>query len=213
MAPNEDRVIKYSEVDNILLAVEASDYMEKFKEHQVDLAEFLSLNEEDLIKIGVDKVGLRKKIIDVIADMHKRQWEKSSVAKLQPRDKQNGIYLTAPDGALIISSVGRHLKFLRANVDYLNRNLKEKPQMLLLGSDVANISDIAKFTLEARQNMSQLASTLDKLQSTVQRLSKDPQNFPLDGSRKDSVTSKLPKLFVIFGCLAAFTTAAYLRAK
>ena len=72
-----ETVMKYSEVDNILLAVNANEYLQVFKNHQVDLPEFLLLDEDDLIKIGVEKVGLRKKILDVIADMHKRQWEKS----------------------------------------------------------------------------------------------------------------------------------------
>ena len=89
--------------------------------NRVNLTEFLLLNESDLINIGVEKVGLRKKILDVIADMHKRQWEKSSVPKITPRDKQNGIFLSAPDGALLIASVGQHLKLLNANVEFLAR--------------------------------------------------------------------------------------------
>ena len=143
-----DALIKYSEVDNILLAVNADEYLPAFKKHQVDLTEFLLLNESDLVEIGVAKVGLRKKMLDVIADMHKRQWEKSSVPKVQPRDKQNGIYFSAPDGALLISTVGHHLKLLNANVEFLARHIREKPQMLQLGNDVASIEDIARFTLD-----------------------------------------------------------------
>ena len=92
----EEICIKYTEVDNILLALDASDFIPTFKEHRVDLQEFLQLNEADLIAMGIGKVGLRKKMLDVIVDMHKREWEKSSVPKITPRDKQQGIYLSAP---------------------------------------------------------------------------------------------------------------------
>ena len=92
----EEVCVKYSEVDNILLALEATDYISAFKEHRIDLQEFLLLNEADLITIGIEKVGLRKKMLEVIVDMHKREWEKSSVPKITPRDKQQGIYLSAP---------------------------------------------------------------------------------------------------------------------
>ena len=74
-------------------------------EHNIDLAEFLVLNEEDLVEIGIDKVGVRKRLLTVIADMNKREWEKSSLPKINPRHKQSGIYISLPDAILIIGSI------------------------------------------------------------------------------------------------------------
>jgi ankyrin repeat/SAM/basic leucine zipper domain-containing protein 1 len=88
--------VKYSELDNILLGLEAGEVMPNFKAHNVDLQEFLQLGETDLVEIGVHQVGLRKKMMDAIAEMHKRQWEKSSLPRITPKEKQKGIYLTAP---------------------------------------------------------------------------------------------------------------------
>jgi len=206
---NEDHLIQYSEVDNILLAVNANDYLPAFKHHRVNLTEFLLLDESDLINIGVEKVGLRKKILDVIADMHKRQWEKSSVPKITPRDKQNGIFLSAPDGALLIASVGQHLKLLNANVEFLARHIREKPEMLKLGTDVATITDIAKFTQESRQNLLVLNRTIGKLEVAVSKEVGENDNFPIDSPYSDrNLTRNLKrrKLSVIFGI--GFMTAA-----
>merc|ERR1719270_811317 len=206
-----DALIKYSEVDNILLAVNADEYLNAFKQHHVDLTEFLLLNETDLIEIGVEKVGLRKKMLDVIADMHKRQWEKSSVPKIQPRDKQNGIFLSAPDGALLISSVGHQLKLLNANVEFLTRHIRDKPQMLQLGNDVASIEDIAKFTIESRQKLSLLSRTMEKLEKAVMKKVVDKNNYPLDyvGTSKKGKITTLSVIVTSF--VAVFSIVYYLR--
>lgn len=179
-------ILKYSEMDNVLLAVDANDYLQHFKNHHVDLPEFLQLGEKELIEIGVDKVGLRKKMLDVIADMQKRQWEKSSVPKIQPRDKQNGIYLTAPDAALVIASISRQFKFLNANIEFLNRQIRDKPQLLSFGTDVATIVDIDKYTKEGRLHMNQLDKTLSRFEKTVTKQLNQDKNYPPDGAPKQS---------------------------
>ncbi len=194
----EQTQVRYSEMDNILLAMNASEYLTAFKHHQIDLAEFLLLDEPALIAVGVDKVGLRKKMLDAIADMQKRQWEKSSVPKVLPRDKQSGIYLYAPDAALIIASVSRHMKFLSANIEYINRNIRDKPQFLQYGCDVATIGDIAKFTRESQENLSVLNKTIVKLDSLVSRQVGNAKNYPLDSTEESAVPKKRKDLALIF---------------
>jgi len=213
---NEDHLIQYSEVDNILLAVNANEYLPAFKHHRVNLTEFLLLNESDLINIGVEKVGLRKRILDVIADMHKRQWEKSSVPKIPPRDKQNGIFLSAPDGALLIASVGQHLKLLNANVEFLARHIREKPEMLKLGTDVATITDISKFTQESRQNLFLLNRTIEKLEVAVSKEAGENRNFPIDSHFGEHTLSrkwKRRKISVIVGFMTAAIAASFCYLK
>jgi len=212
---NEDSaLIQYSEVDNILLAVNANDYLPAFKHHRVELTEFLLLDESDLIRIGVEKVGLRKKMLDVIADMHKRQWEKSSVPKITPRDKQNGIFLSAPDGALLIASVGQHLKLLNANVEFLARHIREKPQMLQLGTDVATITDIAKFTQESRQNLLALSRTIEKLEVAVSKEVGESDNFPIDSHYSEHTLSRKSKRklsVIVAGFMTALAAFCYYK--
>merc|ERR1711881_238105 len=89
--------ITFSEVDNILLGLDAKDFIESFKRHQVGIQEFLVLNEENLVEIGVSNVGIRKKILDAIADINKRDWENSSLPQVKSKDKSRGIYLSVTD--------------------------------------------------------------------------------------------------------------------
>jgi len=42
------------------------------------------------------QIGIRKKISESIIDIHRKDWEKSSLPKISPKDKENGIYLSCP---------------------------------------------------------------------------------------------------------------------
>ena len=46
----------FSDVDNILLGLDCSNLIQKFKDHKIGIQEFLVLNEADLIEIGVEQV-------------------------------------------------------------------------------------------------------------------------------------------------------------
>ena len=61
------------------------------------------------------------------------------------------------DGALIISNVSRHLKLLNAHIQFLGRHIRDKPEMLKLGNDVADASHMAQFTQDARKNVISLS--------------------------------------------------------
>jgi hypothetical protein len=47
----------------LLLKLSLGKYVSAFQSHEVDLEAFVELNEEDLIEIGVDRAGARKKIL------------------------------------------------------------------------------------------------------------------------------------------------------
>ena len=55
--PGLSEVTKFSELDNILLGLDAAQYIPLFNQHGLNLETFLELNEQDLEKIGVDKVN------------------------------------------------------------------------------------------------------------------------------------------------------------
>ena len=51
----DDGIVKFSELDNILLGLDAAEFIPLFGKQGVKLETFLQLNECDLEKIGVDK--------------------------------------------------------------------------------------------------------------------------------------------------------------
>ena len=59
--------------------------------------------------------------MDSISTVHKRDWEKSGLPRITPRDKQRGIFLTAPDCVAMAANIAGHLKFLGANVGWVEK--------------------------------------------------------------------------------------------
>ena len=51
------------DVKDLLLKLSLGKYVSAFQSHEVDLEAFVELNEEDLVEIGVDRAGARKKIL------------------------------------------------------------------------------------------------------------------------------------------------------
>ena len=112
---------KFTELQNVLLGIDAGEYLGLFEEHGVNLEHFLSLSEQDLEKMGVAKVGTRKKIVQAICEIHKRDWDKTSVPRVQPKDRRNGINFTCPEAVLMVANINKHFGFINANLRYLCR--------------------------------------------------------------------------------------------
>ena len=105
--------------------------------------------------------------------------------------------------------MGRHLKLLNAHVEFLARHIRDKPEMLRLGNDVADVSHIVQFAHDAGQNMTSLNKSLAKLECALQREAGNKDNFPTDaiGSRKANIL----KGSVIIICMSLCVKYAFNR--
>ena len=171
---------KYSELDFVLLGIDAKEYLPHFEAHGVTLDYFLALNESDLEKIGVDKVGVRKKMLTAISEIHKRNWEKTSLPVIKTVDKQKGIYYTCPDAVLMIANISDHFKYIRANVEHLRKNISDCPELLRIGQEVANLSDLNKRVAASKASIIATSKEISRLQSVLEGLSNDPRFRPVD---------------------------------
>ena len=81
--------------------------------------------------------------------------------------------------------------------------------MLQLGNDVASIKDIAKFTMESRQNLLALSRTISKLEVAVIKRAAEKENLPIDSHNFAGSSSMPHKLSVIaVSCVTLFTAGA-----
>ena len=171
---------KCSELDFVLLGIDAKEYLPHFEAHGVALEHFLALNEKDLEKIGVEKVGIRKKMLSAIAEIHKRNWEKTSLPVIKTVDKQKGIYYTCPDAVLMIANIADHFKFIRANVEHLRKNICDCPDLLSIGQEIASLSDLDKRLQASKTSVKATSAEIDRLQAVLDRFSNDPRFHPVD---------------------------------
>ena len=171
---------KYSELDFVLLGIDAKEYLPHFQAHGVTLEYFLALSESDLEKIGVEKVGVRKRMLTAISEIHKRSWEKTSLPIIKTIDKQKGIYYTCPDAVMMIANVAEHFKYIRANVEHLRKNISDHPELLRIGQEVACLSDLSKKVNASKISIEATSKEIIRLNTELEALKNDPRFKPVD---------------------------------
>ena len=61
-------------------------------------------------------VGAPPKLHQAIGEIHKRDWDKSSVPRVQPKDRRNGINFPCPEAVVMVANIDKHLAFINANL-------------------------------------------------------------------------------------------------
>lgn len=62
------------DLEMFLMGLQMSHVVPLFKQHQVEFGQLLSMTDSDLQLMGVAQVGARKKILNGVLDVHKREW-------------------------------------------------------------------------------------------------------------------------------------------
>ena len=210
--PNVNEYQKYSELDYVLLGIDAKEYLPYFERHGVTLEHFLALNETDLEKIGVDKVGIRKKMLTAIAEIHKRSWEKTSLPVIKTIDKQKGIYYTCPDAVIMVAKVSEHFRYIQANFEHLRKNISDCPELLRIGQDVANLSDLTKKVQASKVSIEATKKEISRLEILLKGLENDSIFRPVDliEEPKNQILNTKTAVFVV-SAIGLLTTFWYIK--
>ncbi|KAH9504819.1 hypothetical protein Btru_062029 [Bulinus truncatus] len=95
---------KCEDLKVFLLGLDFPHLVEVFQQQLVDLSLLMTLTEEDLIQIGVDQVGARKKILDAVNAIHKKDWQPSSLISFHYNKK-----LSCADVIAVMANTSKHL--------------------------------------------------------------------------------------------------------
>ena len=204
-------VSQFTEVDNILMGLNLSSHVEKFRFHGVGMNEFLCLTEKDLTEIGVKEIGSRKKIKNAVSDILKREFEQNSLGKFEAPDRRSGIELSAPDAVALTANMAEHILRLAVNVKFVSEQISKHPQLLTLGKDVAGIDALLQFTSKAESNVRKLDKRVKELRKVLAKHEDDPKLRPVDRiqsgnyfiSNNHQSQSKLFKLIAFSGIFVA----------
>ena len=171
---------KFTELENILLGIDAEEYLDLFEKHEINLEQFLTLSEDDLEGMGINKLGVRKRMVEAIVEIHKKDWEKTSLPTITPKDRQKGIYFTCPEAVVMIANMNNHMKFLSANVSYLTKNIKEHPELLRIGQDVADLSILVNYVRSSKDQINKFTKEIKNLNRVLGKHKGDPQFAAVD---------------------------------
>jgi len=199
--------VKKSEMENILLGLGLEEYKETFEKHKVRVEEFLTIREEDMIQMGVEKIGARKRLLEAQFEAHKRTWEKSSMPNVSYSDKQRGLRLSCPDTAGILGNLANHVVFLHASVSYIRLQIRHHGEKLFkAGSDVVPPAHLLSMVNTCRDNAQRLELECRRLSGEMKRGGAEFSSVPLDSLQPKQVASST--LIVGRGFVAAMTVAS-----
>ncbi|KAK4291536.1 hypothetical protein Pmani_035646 [Petrolisthes manimaculis] len=140
-ASSENRKVPqvFGELEMVLSGLDLSYMIPLFQEHEVSFESFLRLSEKDLEAMGVTAVGVRKKLLRTIKDIHKKEWQTSSLPNPAAKDFQ----MTVPEAAAMIANINKHFRYIHATVGYLRDQIEADPRLLQLGQEVHSVTTLA----------------------------------------------------------------------
>ncbi|RWS30835.1 ankyrin repeat: SAM and basic leucine zipper domain-containing protein 1-like protein [Leptotrombidium deliense] len=125
------------ELDTFLSNLQLSEYKQTFIDQKITFRELLTLSEEDLDKIGIDKLGVRKKIIAKLTEVHKSKWKRDSLANLKTLDT-----ISCPDAVAMMANIAKHLAYIEATIGYLRHQINKEPRILEYGQEAGNVQHL-----------------------------------------------------------------------
>lgn len=128
----------YGDIELFLTSIDEDGLEKLFRQHKVTFSQLLQFEEQDLINVGIDKVGDRKKILEAIDLIHASKWEPTCLSDLTSRD-----LLTSPGIYIVLNDINKHMEYIGASLSYIYFRLEKNPAILELGKDFVGIEKIS----------------------------------------------------------------------
>lgn len=169
----DDHNREYGHLELFFHTIGEPKHIPLFEKHKVTLAQLLDFDEEDLVNIGIELVGERKKILDSIAEWHSEQWKPTSL-----NDMTSKKMLSAPGIYISLNDINKHIDYIGASFRYISKVINKKPEILQLGRDYCGIRRIADEVDDLCVTHKNAGKFLVNLRSEVARHVNNPDNLP-----------------------------------
>ncbi|XP_046357846.2 ankyrin repeat, SAM and basic leucine zipper domain-containing protein 1-like [Haliotis rufescens] len=173
---------RYGELEVFLYGLEVGHLIPLFRDQHVDFFNFLRFNEQDLINMGITQIGVRKKLLDAIEVVHKKEWDTSSLIS-----RQYNKHIGCPDAIAMVANISKHLRYIGSTVVYVREQIRTHPQILNDARDGTGPRQLHKHTQDASKNLDALAKEISRLHSRLnvemKRLNIDPPDLVLTSSK------------------------------
>ncbi|BFZ10942.1 hypothetical protein BsWGS_13981 [Bradybaena similaris] len=190
--------LRYGELEVFLLGLDLSHLVSLFQRQLIDLSLLMTLTEQDLINAGVDQIGARKKLLDAVQALHKKDWQPSSLVSIH-FNKQ----IRCSDAVAIVANCSKHLRYIGSTVVYVREQFRRHPHQVTQPTDEVNVKQLLRHSEDAVKNVLALQSELERLQSELVTAMKKQHIDPADLVEADSrkVIKKPYRLGCVFYAL------------
>ncbi|XP_064605283.1 ankyrin repeat, SAM and basic leucine zipper domain-containing protein 1-like [Liolophura sinensis] len=198
--------VKQGELELFLRGLDLSGLTDLFRHHHVDFAGLLLLTEPDLEKIGVKQVGVRKKILDGIQKVHKKDWESGSLPAVQS-EKQ----ISYSQSVAMMSNISSHLLYIGCSVAYIRKEISAHPDILDT-QDGNGPRVLCQQSIDSMVNLQKLNKEIQSLQKYLNKVLGKGNFQPADLVTKPKARHRGKKLWrrrvVTLGALVFTVSAA-----
>ncbi|XP_048739519.1 ankyrin repeat, SAM and basic leucine zipper domain-containing protein 1-like [Ostrea edulis] len=211
-APDLDsskKAVIYGELELFLSGLGLSHLVQLFQDQQVEFDMFLRMTDEDLIKMGIQQIGIRKKILDGVHMVHKQDWEKGSLPTVPYNRK-----MSCSEAVAMAANISKHTKYLSSTIGYIADQITVNSPVLET-QDGTTPKQLQKHCLETRANVEMLQKELtrlsSKLQKVFQKRNVDPPDLvTLPVNRKSRINYK--RVLLVLGvCVPVGVVIFYSR--
>lgn len=171
-----------TDLDMVLAGLELTHLSAIFARHKIDLAGFLRLTAGELAAMGISEVGVQRRLLTAIAEMHRKAWQPTSLAPLSAEP-----FISLVDATSMLGNVNKHVTFLEATLAFLRQQLESSPASKHLHHNTTNtsITTLISTADQAAASITRLHDTTRYLTSHLRELSQCSTHLPSDlvGSR------------------------------
>ncbi|XP_047545889.1 ankyrin repeat, SAM and basic leucine zipper domain-containing protein 1 [Vanessa atalanta] len=163
---------KYShEIFNLLYGMNCDHLSIIFEEKPIDLRKFLLLEDEDLLKLGIDMPFERQRLKHGLREFHKRGWKVNSVAGLQTR-KDNAFSII--DCVNILGNHLQQLYILESTLAYILRGYSRiQNQIKFEPPDSPTIQKLQSAAKKMTGNINNIRREINSMKKIHAKLSKE----------------------------------------
>ncbi|KFM82548.1 Ankyrin repeat, SAM and basic leucine zipper domain-containing protein 1, partial [Stegodyphus mimosarum] len=173
--PNVKNYVKLGDLDLFLTGIGLKEFLPVFSEHQLNFHDLLIMNDEELEKVGIKQVGVRKKILEACKAVHKKEWQDSSLPNLKQCH-----YISCPDAVAMMANIAKHLKYISISVNYIRLQIQSNPRILELSQDSANVHDLIDEMEDSLKNVRNLNDELRFFKMHLEKVQDKVQYIPAD---------------------------------
>ncbi|KAL3852839.1 hypothetical protein ACJMK2_016454 [Sinanodonta woodiana] len=182
---------KNGELELFLTGLELSHLVQLFQQQQVEFADFLRMTDEDLIKMGLEQIGVRKKILDGTRSVHKKPWEKSSLPAIQCKT-----HITCAEAVAIIANISKHSKYIGSTIGFIADQVKENRDLINNVQDGTGPKPLYQHTVNLMGNVHTLKQELQRLKKQLEDVLSTGNFEPPDALPPVQVTKPKSRLHV-----------------
>lgn len=155
---------KYDDLEVFLTNLNFADVIPLFNERELTFKNLLTMNEKELEEIGINRLGVRKRIIREINTIHKVKWQMSSLPRLA--NQQN---ITSFDIISVMANAKKQLSYIEATIVYLRQQIKEE-KMMETEDAHTNANYLIRETENCLKNSKLLANELKFLKNYLDKI-------------------------------------------